>query len=118
MLVLGVLVIRGRGAEHDVQPRCEHPCRCASERDKIHSHRLACLIVTNAVAEHVLFVAWVPSDIGLRRRQLATVDADLRVNVRRASRVRHGLDGAEEILAAAGREKAAVALESGLIIAL
>lgn len=116
--MLGVLVIRGRGAEHDVPARGEHPCRCAYKRDKIHCHRLACLVITNAVVEHVLLVARVPLDIGLCGQQFATVDPDLCVNVRRAARVGNGLDGAEEILAAAGRENATVALESGLIIAL
>ena len=59
-----------------------------------------------------------PLDVELRRQQLASVHAHLRVNMRAASAVRHGLDRAEQILAAARCEEAPVALEVFVLLVM
>ena len=103
-----------REAQHDVEARREFANAGTLERDERDGDRLPRLLILDALINTITLVAGLALDVTLRNQLLAAFHLDRVMNVRGASRIRHRLDGAEEILAGRAGEEASEALEIGI----
>ena len=113
--VVRVLLERGSPAEHDVEASGQLADLGLLDGLEGNDDRGALAGVADAVEHAVASVLRVARHINLRREQLLAALPDAEVDVRRASGVGNGLDGAEEVLAILAGLEAPVALEVGVV---
>ena len=97
----------GRETQHEVEFRTQFADPRACQRREFHGDGGALLLIADASPNAVLFISRVAFDVALGREKFFAVPFHLVVDVRRSAWIGHGLDGAEQVLAArAGDESA------------
>src|SRR2546422_8712270 len=109
-VVLSSSHFRGE-TEHDVEASGDFADARSFERSKFHRHGLPLLEVLDTFPNAVFFIAGMTLDVALGGQQFFAALFDLVVNVRRAARIRHRLDGAEQIFACRSGDEAPKTLE-------
>src|SRR5262245_16317996 len=98
-------------SHHDVKSGGEFADARAFDGREIHGHRGARLRIRDRLVNPVTLILWLAFDVTLRRPLLAPLHLDREMDVPRASRVKHRLDGAKIVFAAGAGQKAAEALK-------
>src|SRR5262245_42824106 len=103
--------IRRGHTQHDVETSRQLAHLRRRDLRKVDGDRLPSLVVAQPAVDEVTVVAGVSLDVQLRGQQFLAALLHLEMNVRRAARIRHRLDGAKVILTGRAGGEPAEALE-------